>query len=44
MVKAHLAEKLLVTPAPAAEIFAEDPLRMLRAARFISQLGVRAGS
>jgi poly(A) polymerase len=35
----HLKEKLLVTPSPAAEIFADDPLRMLRAARFISQLG-----
>jgi poly(A) polymerase len=37
--KQHLAEKLLQTPSPAVEIFAEDPLRMLRAARFISQLG-----
>ena len=37
--KEHLAEKLLETPSPAAEIFGEDPLRMLRAARFISQLG-----
>ena len=37
--KEHLAQKMLVTPSPAAEIFAEDPLRMLRAARFISQLG-----
>ncbi len=35
----HLKEKVLVTPSPAAEIFADDPLRMLRAARFISQLG-----
>jgi poly(A) polymerase len=38
----HLAEKILVTPSPAAEIFAEDPLRMLRAARFMSQLGFAA--
>jgi poly(A) polymerase len=45
----HLEQKILVTPSPAHEIFAEDPLRMLRAARFLSQLGfkeapeVRAG-
>jgi poly(A) polymerase len=36
--KKHLEEKLLQTPSPAAEIFGEDPLRMLRAARFVSQL------
>ena len=35
----HLAAKLLVTPSPAEEIFGDDPLRMLRAARFIAQLG-----
>ncbi len=38
--RAHLESKKLVTPSPAEEIFGEDPLRMLRAARFISQLGV----
>jgi poly(A) polymerase len=37
--RAHLESKALVTPSPAEEIFGEDPLRMLRAARFISQLG-----
>ncbi|HUB06336.1 MAG TPA: HDIG domain-containing protein [Myxococcales bacterium] len=35
----HLKERLLETPSPAVEIFGEDPLRMLRAARFVSQLG-----
>ncbi len=36
-----LARGLLRTPAPAVESFADDPLRMMRAARFSSQLGVR---
>jgi poly(A) polymerase len=34
-----LAEKELDTPAAPEESFADDPLRMLRAARFVSQLG-----
>ena len=37
---ADLARGVLRTPAPPAESFADDPLRMLRAARFVSQLGV----
>ncbi len=37
--RADLERKLLRTPSPAVEIFGEDPLRMLRAARFVSQLG-----
>jgi len=35
-----LATGALRTPAEPAESFADDPLRMLRAARFVSQLGV----
>ena len=34
-----LTDKILDTPATPQESFADDPLRMLRAARFVSQLG-----
>jgi poly(A) polymerase len=34
-----LAARVLRTPAPPEESFADDPLRMLRAARFVAQLG-----
>jgi poly(A) polymerase len=37
---ADLARGVLRTPAPPEESFADDPLRMLRAARFVSTLGV----
>lgn len=37
----HLARKILATPREARISFAEDPLRMLRAARFVAQLGLR---
>lgn len=37
---ADLARGVLRTPASPEESFADDPLRMLRAARFVSQLGV----
>jgi poly(A) polymerase len=37
---ADLARGVLRTPAAPQESFADDPLRMLRAARFVSQLGV----
>jgi poly(A) polymerase len=37
-----LAEGVLDTPATPQESFADDPLRMLRAARFVSQLGFSA--
>jgi poly(A) polymerase len=37
---ADLARGVLTTPAAPQESFADDPLRMLRAARFVSQLGV----
>ena len=36
---AALLERRLTTPSPAVESFDEDPLRMLRAARFTAQLG-----
>lgn len=35
-----LDRRILRTPAPAGESFSEDPLRMLRAARFVAQLGL----
>ncbi|TWP38363.1 CCA tRNA nucleotidyltransferase [Leekyejoonella antrihumi] len=38
---AALAERTLRTPATPTESFADDPLRMMRAARFTSQLGVQ---
>lgn len=37
----HLARKVLATPREASVSFAEDPLRMLRAARFVAQLDLR---
>jgi len=37
---ADLARGVLRTPAAPTESFTDDPLRMLRAARFVSQLGV----
>ena len=37
---ADLAAKVLRTPAAPEESFADDPLRMMRAARFTAQLGV----
>lgn len=36
-----LVDQRLDTPAPPEESFADDPLRMLRAARFVAQLGLR---
>lgn len=37
-----LAREELITPAPAEVSFADDPLRMMRAARFVAQLGFTA--
>ncbi|WP_226346809.1 CCA tRNA nucleotidyltransferase [Agilicoccus flavus] len=37
---ADLRERMLRTPGPAAVSFADDPLRMMRAARFVAQLGL----
>ena len=37
---ADLAAGVLRTPSPAAVSFADDPLRMMRAARFVAQLGM----
>ncbi|MEK9736257.1 MAG: CCA tRNA nucleotidyltransferase, partial [Candidatus Nanopelagicales bacterium] len=34
-----LGEQMLRTPSPPQESFSDDPLRMMRAARFVSQLG-----
>jgi poly(A) polymerase len=39
-----LSERRLDTPAAPQESFADDPLRLMRAARFVSQLGVRPAS
>ncbi|GAA1881403.1 CCA tRNA nucleotidyltransferase [Lapillicoccus jejuensis] len=39
-----LAGRVLRTPATATESFADDPLRMMRAARFAAQLGLRVGT
>jgi poly(A) polymerase len=38
---AALADRRLDTPATPEESFADDPLRLMRAARFVSQLGFR---
>jgi len=39
---ADLADRVLRTPGPPEVSFADDPLRMMRAARFVSQLGFTA--
>jgi poly(A) polymerase len=41
---AHLAARVLDTPAAPEESFGDDPLRMMRAARFTSQLGFTAAA
>ena len=41
---ADLAARRLTTPAPPEESFADDPLRMMRAARFAAQLGFDVAS
>ena len=41
---ADLAAGVLRTPSPPEESFADDPLRMMRAARFASQLGFDVGA
>lgn len=37
----HLLERRLVTPADPEQTFSEDPLRMLRAARLVAQIGFK---
>mgnify|MGYP003575717048 CR=1 FL=1 len=34
----HLKERMMITPLPATETFSDDPLRMMRAIRFATQL------